>query len=251
MSNNSILKRIKSDRPLIHCIANIVTANDCANVLLAVGASPTMAHHPMEVAEIAAASGALVLNMGAMECYEAMEIAGLAAAKANKPIVLDPVGASGAAYRREKTLELIENVKPNCIRGNLSEISALAKGMTTSMGVDASRDAKADEGMLIELSNKTGAIIIASGATDYIAYKGQVAAITGGSAIMAGITGAGCMSSCLLGAFLSEEISFDSAVSCVSFINECAEKAEMKTKNNNGGTMTFRTHFIDEVSLKP
>jgi len=246
--SNRIFQQIKRDRPLIHCIANVITVNDCANALLAIGASPTMAHHPMEVAEIATVSKALVLNMGAMENLEAMEIAGLAARKAGKPIVLDPVGASGAKFRRDSTIRLIEKVKPACIRGNVSEIRALAQETRTAMGVDASGYDEVDEEMLRDYSSKTGAIIVASGATDYVAYKDEVIAITGGSAILSRITGAGCMASCLTGAFLAEENSIEAVIACISLIDKCAEVSEEKTRDTKGGTMTFRLNFIDELS---
>ena len=95
-----ILEQIRDKRPIIHCITNIVTVNDCANILLAIGASPIMAHHPLEVAEVTRGAGALVCNMGALDDFEAMEEAIRASVECGHPIVIDPVGVSGSTYRR-------------------------------------------------------------------------------------------------------------------------------------------------------
>ena len=96
------LNRIKTLHPVIHCITNTVTMNDCANLALALGASPTMAHHEKEVEEIAAGADALVCNLGATECLDAMFLAGEKAHNLAHPIVLDPVGVAGSSYRRKK-----------------------------------------------------------------------------------------------------------------------------------------------------
>ena len=246
-SIKKIRGEIQQRRPLIHCITNVVTVNDCANVLLAVGASPTMAHHPLEVEEIASHCDALVLNMGAMESYDAMLLAGKAAKKSGIPIVLDPVGASGATYRREQTIELMRQVAPDCIRGNLSEIRALSTGVATSMGVDAAPDEQVDLEQLHFLSEKTGAIIIASGKTDYLVEGKREIAVEGGSPLMSKITGAGCMSSVLLGAFLACSPGLDSAAACIKMISLCAGQAERQTYASDGGTMRFHDLFIDAV----
>ena len=116
---------IKKTRPVIHCITNAVTVNDCANILLAAGASPTMAHHPLEVEEITEGAAALVCNLGAIADFEAMEKAGKKADEMGHAIVLDPVGISGSTYRRMKCQTLIKEIHPTCSRGNYSEIRAL------------------------------------------------------------------------------------------------------------------------------
>ena len=250
-------ERIREKSPLIHYIANIVTVNDCANILLALGARPTMAHHPLEVEEIAAAADALVLNLGATECLEAMERAGRAARRAGVPIVLDPVGASGAAFRREQALHLIEAVKPTLIRGNASELLALAQNRQTRMGVDACENPvqSADEGQellrqLEAYARRTGSIVVASGATDYITDGQRTESITGGSALMKYVTGTGCMSSGLLAAFLAAEPSIAAVSEGIRFLDRCAEKAEARTRELQGGTMTFRQQLIDEIAVQ-
>lgn len=246
---------IQEKRPLVHCITNIVTVNDCANIVLAAGGSPTMAHHPLEVAEVAAGCDSLVCNMGAMESLEAMRVAGKAAKAASHPIILDPVGASGASYRREQTLELIRQLKPAVIRGNLPEIRALALKRKTQIGVDAMGTDLADADTLAiaaasvkEYAQSAHAIVIASGAIDIISDGEQTCTVSNGSPWMARITGAGCMESALLGAFFGTEESFSSAVAACVVMGRCGELARQKTCELCGGTMTFRMHLIDAVS---
>jgi len=177
-----------------------------------------------------------------------MKIAGKAAKEAGIPIVLDPVGAGGANYRREKTLEIMETVHPDCIRGNLSELRALAMNTSTARGVEAEKEIGIDFGMLRSLSQKWNAIIVASGEKDYVVDGETCVAVSGGSSYMPKVTGTGCMSSTLLGASLAVERSIRSVAACLKAISNCAERAERKTKEADGGTMSFRMYFIDELS---
>lgn len=264
--------------PVVQCITNIVTVNDCANALLAVGASPTMAHHPEEMEEFAAVCDALVCNMGATESLEAMMAAGKAdTAGPSRPVVIDPVGCATSAFRRRKCLELIDAVHPACIRGNGAEIRALATDHRTARGVDdlflqektegpadkngqsgaeISEDQPSSDFSLSEetvrcarqLSRMTGAIVIASGETDYVVCGDRVYSVRGGSAWMTRVTGTGCMLSVLLGAFLAVENSALSAAACCGMMNVCAERAQEHTAAEHGGTGTFRVHLIDELS---
>ncbi len=264
--------------PVVQCITNIVTVNDCANALLAVGASPTMAHHPEEMEEFAAVCDALVCNMGATESLEAMMAAGKAdTAGPSRPVVIDPVGCATSAFRRRKCLELIDAVHPACIRGNGAEIRALATDHRTARGVDdlflqekteGPADKNGQSGAEIsegqpssdfslseetvrcarQLSRMTGAIVIASGETDYVVCGDRVYSVRGGSAWMTRVTGTGCMLSVLLGAFLAVENSALSAAACCGMMNVCAERAQEHTAAEHGGTGTFRVHLIDELS---
>ena len=167
-----LYRTMEQKRPIVHCITNAVTVNDCANILLAVGASPTMAHHPMEAGEITQGATSLVCNFGAIADYEAMLLAGRKAHELDHAIVVDPVGVSGSTYRREKCIEFMEAVHPTCIRGNYSEIRALMENCTTITGVDAApEDAHLDEQEAFLMRMKRYAkekqmIVIASGETD-------------------------------------------------------------------------------------
>ena len=250
-----IYEIIQQKRPIIHCITNAVTVNDCANILLAAGASPTMAHHPCEVEEITAGTAALICNFGAISDYEAMKAAGKRAHALGHPIVIDPVGVSGSSYRREKCLELMKIIHPTCIRGNYSEIQALLQNCGTVTGVDAAEDAlaEAEETDLPELmkqyAKENQMILVASGETDLITDGSCVYQCHNGSPMMARITGSGCMSTVMLGAFLSAENSVESAVACCVFTGIAGELAAKETTAQKRGTMTFRNWFIDAVSL--
>ena len=234
-----IYEKIQQKRPIIHCITNAVTVNDCANILLAAGASPTMAHHPCEVEEITAGTAALICNFGAISDYEAMKTAGKRA----------------HSYRREKCLELMKIIHPTCIRGNYSEIQALLQNCGTVTGVDAAEDAlaEAEETDLPELmkqyAKENQMILVASGETDLITDGICGYRCHNGSPMMARITGSGCMSTVMLGAFLSAENSVESAVACCAFTGIAGELAAKEMTVQKRGTMTFRNWFIDAVSL--
>ena len=280
---------IESVRPVVQCITNIVTVNDCANALLAVGASPTMAHHPDEMEEFAAVSEALVCNMGATESLDAMMRAAKAGTKAGaetlvktvaetaaetdaendaehcsvpvekrtagRPIVIDPVGCASSAFRREQCLKLIRQAGPACIRGNAAEIRALATGHDTGRGVD-DREKSSLSGFdgseavqyAVRLARQTGAIVVASGATDYVTDGDRVYTLQGGSRWMSRVTGTGCMLSSLLGAFMAVDRSPMSAAACCAMMNACAEKAAEETAECRGGLGTFHVRLLDALS---
>ena len=239
---------VEKRRPVVQCITNIVTVNDCANALLAIGGSPTMAHHPEEMADFAAVSDALVCNMGATESLDAMMAAGMSS-KNGRPVVIDPVGCASSAFRRGKCLELIKAVQPSCIRGNAAEIKALATDHNTGRGVDDLEAETPDAARsAMDLARKTGAIVVASGETDYIADGIRLYEVKGGTAWMSRVTGTGCMLSSLLGAFLAVENSALSAAACCAMMNTCAEKALAETAGRQGGTGTFHICLMDALS---
>ena len=266
--------RVEKCRPVVQCITNIVTVNDCANALLAIGGSPTMAHHPEEMADFAAVSDALVCNMGATESLDAMMAAGLASRnrkntententekagqavngeksgeRTERPIVIDPVGCASSTFRRGKCLQLIKEVKPSCIRGNPAEIRALATGHDTGRGVDDLEAETPDAARsAMDLARKTGAIVVASGETDYVADGTRLYKVKGGTAWMSRVTGTGCMLSSLLGAFLAVENSALSVAACCAMMNACAEKALEETVRRQGGTGTFHICLMDALS---
>lgn len=271
-------KDIIRNKPIVHCITNIVTVNDCANILLAIGASPTMAHHVKEVAEIQKGCNALVCNLGATENYEAMLEAVIAAKEAKHPVIIDPVGCGGSSYRREFFKKLVKICKPDCIRGNYAEITALARDAATVTGVDDTEKNKLDavdidlklsridevEREAIKLSQMTGAVVIASGEVDIIVKCedsdgnstlekmkkcGQcyLNRVEGGDEMMSRITGSGCMLSSMLGAYMAVENSFESAVRCCEDMKGAGKKAAQLTAACGGGTMTFREKLIDSM----
>ena len=243
-------RKVRSLRPLVQCITNHTTVNDCANLLLAAGASPTIAHHPEEMEEIQQGCSALVCNLGALEDLQAMKLAVKTAAACGHPIVIDPVGCGGSSFRRKSFRELVAAGRPSCIRGNASEIEALAKNSATVTGVDAAASAlEQTRAAAMRLAQELGCMVIASGAVDIITDGKTVFEEPGGDEMMPLITGTGCMESCLLAAYLAAENSLQSAACCMRAMALCGERAAAQTRREGKGTMTFRTHFIDEMYL--
>ena len=166
------LENIRKTSPLIHNITNYVTANDCANILLACGASPTMADDASEVEEITAISNALNINIGTLNAMvEGMFLAGKKANALGRPVVLDPVGAGASRLRTETACRLIDEIRFTVIRGNISEIKTLASGSGTTKGVDAdAADIVTEETLnaavafVKAFAAKTGAVIAVVGA---------------------------------------------------------------------------------------
>lgn len=240
---------VAKNKPQIHCITNYVTVNDCANALLAVGASPIMAHHCEEVSEITASSRALLLNLGATEYYDAMLIACNTAGKHSIPIIMDPCGISASKFRRDFCKKLVSEFKITAIRGNFSEILSLASNEKTSTGLDSqiveSDEVSSVEKSTLRLANECGSIIIASGEVDVASDGISADRIYGGDSMMRNITGAGCMASCILAAFLSIENSLAQASECMKFIGNAASEAARASR----GSGSFRTAFIDSLYL--
>lgn len=251
------IQLIKEKKPIIQCITNIVTVNDCANALLAIGASPTMAHHPEEMAEIQAGCDALVCNLGATECFDAMLEAAKQAKISGHPMVIDPVGCGGSTFRREFFKKLIELCKPACIRGNYSEIMALAKDAATATGVDcvgldvyATEDLRQIEQAASKLSVAVGCVVVATGEIDIIADGDKAEAVYGGDTLLKRITGAGCMASSLMGAYLAVDNSYDSIKACCVRMKKAGEEAARITREAGKGTMTFREKMIDALYVQ-
>jgi hydroxyethylthiazole kinase len=203
--------RVREAAPLVHNITNYVTVNDVANILLAAGASPIMADDPIDAEEITAICGGLVLNIGTLNqaTIPAMLAAGKRANALGHPIVLDPVGAGASTLRTQTALRLLDELNIAVIRGNVSELKALAHGTGDTHGVDASLADAITEQTLPELASfardyarATGAVIAITGAIDLVASDTRAYAIRNGHAWMTRITGSGCMLSALVGAFV-------------------------------------------------
>ena len=174
---DSNLKSIKEKNALTHCITNSVTINDCANAVLAIGGSPFMAEDAEELEEVVAIADVLVINIGKLSKnqIESMNISAQTANKTNTPIILDPVGVGVTELRNKTTMNLIENYNITAIRGNISEIKAIAKltgvlkESNTAKGVDVNIDdiiteenLKANGDLICELAKKLNTVILAS-----------------------------------------------------------------------------------------
>ena len=251
-----LLRRVREQAPLVQCITNFVTVNDCANILLAVGASPTMAQDIREVEESVAGANALVCNMGAIDLVDSMILAGKRANKLGIPVVLDPVAAGGTALRRQLSSKLLDEVHFSSIRGNASEIRALAGQMSRGSGVDVTAwDAITRENLpqsvelISDLARRTHSVIAVSGVIDVVSDATQTVLLHNGCATMARITGSGCMLTTLIGAFCAAapEHPFEATCAAMAVMGICGEIAEEKRLQNKTGNATFRTDLIDAV----
>lgn len=250
------LSLVRERAPLVQCITNFVTVNDCANIILATGGSPSMADDVREAAEAVRGSAALVCNLGAIAAVDAMVSAGKTANELGKPVVLDPVAAGNTALRRQESARLLAGVKFAAIRGNASEIRALARGELTGSGVDVSGEDAVSDATLprtVEtarlLAKQTGAVVAVSGPIDVVTDGEQVALLRNGCATMARITGSGCMLTSMLGAFCGADPAhpFEATCAAIAAMGVAGDVAEERRLQNGTGNATFRTDLIDAV----
>lgn len=257
----SSLRRIRELKPLVHCITNIVTINDCANALLACGASPVMAEDPREAAEMTAVSQALVLNLGTLSDrkLEAMQLAGKRANKVGIPVVLDPVGVGASTFRREAAAILLKEVRVDILRGNLSEVMSVTIGKGRALGVEAGPADVISEENLIQWAEhiqswakRLGAVIAVTGALDVMSDGEQVVVCRNGHPDMRRISGTGCMLSAVMGAHAAVRTGemLEAAVSATCVMGLCGENAWEHSVKSGGiaGTAGMKTLLIDSLS---
>ena len=248
--NTENLKRdlaiLREKSPLVHNITNYVAMNFSANALLAIGASPVMAHAVEEMDDMVAIASALVINIGTLdaEWVRGMLRAGRAAHRMGKPIVLDPVGAGATPYRTATAWEIIRECRPTIIRGNASEIMALVNADITSKGVDSSQSSDDALESAKQLALSTGAVVVISGATDYITDGTRTETITNGSPLMTRVTAMGCTASSMVGAFAGiNPDAFEAALHGMAAMGVCGELAVAKSPVPG----TLLTHFVDAL----
>lgn len=250
MLQATLWSQIRERNPLIHQITNVVTVNDCANITLAVGASPVMADAVEEVEEMVSYSGALTINIGTLNQAHiaAMILAGKAANRLGVPVVLDPVGAGATQFRVATTKRLLQEVKFAVIRGNASEIATLC-GTRSGKGVDASGvDSVSLEQEFQVLAKELGTVLSVSGAVDYVTDGVKEAWISNGTPTLTQVTGTGCMLTAVTGSCLGGGIeAFDAAVLSLVAVGLAGEKAEA-TLQADEGIGTFRMRFFDQIS---
>lgn len=208
-----ILTYIQQEAPLIHCITNPISINDCANILLAIGARPIMAEHPDEVAEITAIAKGLALNLGNITDARmaSMKISAGAAKDKGIPFVLDLVGLSCSRLRQKYAKELLQIAVPDIIKGNISELRTLLGLPTTpGMGVEAGQKEMVTKENALEYARifqkqagEYHTLLLATGPIDLVVSSEEAYIITNGSNALASITGTGCMNNVLAGACLA------------------------------------------------
>jgi hydroxyethylthiazole kinase len=241
------LNALRAAAPLVHNITNYVVMNYSANALLAVGASPVMAHAVEEVEEMAGIAGALVINIGTLSAHwvQAMKLAMKKAADLGKPIVLDPVGAGATSYRNTVLAELLETAPLSLIRGNASEILALAGLGGQTKGVDSTASSMSSLDAAHALSERFGCVVSVSGAIDVIVQKDKVAYVENGHPIMTKVTGMGCSASAIAGAFCAVQNDvFQAAISAAATMGVCGEIAFSKATAPG----SFQIAFLDALA---
>ncbi len=260
MNTNEIMQNVQEVHPLVHNITNYVTVNDCANILLAAGASPIMADDIGEVEEIQTICGALVINIGTLNArtIDAMLAAGRTATTLEHPIILDPVGAGASKLRTDTAKTLLEALKITVIRGNISELKALYVGDNHTKGVDANDIDAITEDNLTEsialamrMARHFNAIVAITGAIDIVADSEVAFVIRNGHASMSRITGTGCMLTSLVGAYVcaNPNKKLHATATAVALMGISGEMAHASCARDGLGSSSMRTRLIDAISM--
>jgi hydroxyethylthiazole kinase len=238
------LNKVREISPLVHNITNYVVMNNTANALLALGASPVMAHAAEEMEDFVKIDSALVINIGTLSEYwiSSMKSAMAAAIREKKPIVFDPVGVGASSFRTETVKALIEIAVPSIIRGNASEIMSMRNEAVKTKGVDSFAASEEAVDSAKQLASELGCVVCVSGETDYITDGKKLYTVKNGSKLMAKVTGMGCTASALTGAFAAVAIDpMDAAFSAMVVMGIAGEIAAEKAE----GPGTLQLHFLD------
>ena len=249
------LEAVRASRPLVQNITNFVSMDIAANALLAIGASPAMVHAVEELDEFGSLVGALVINIGTLSASwtDAMDRAAEGARRRAKPWVLDPVGAGATRFRTDTVLALLKH-RPAVIRGNASEILAIAGAMglaaatARNKGVDSGNTADEAATVAAALARGTGAIVVATGAVDLVTDETRSLRLANGSPVMGQVTAVGCALSAVTGAFCAVVSPFEAAVASAACFGVVGEKAAATSPLPG----SFRVAFVDGLAaLRP
>ena len=253
----NLFANVRAKSPLVHNITNYVTVNDCANIVLACGASPIMADDAAEVEDITSLCAGLNLNIGTLNSrtIPSMLLAGHTANRLGRPVVLDPVGAGASHLRTETALRLLREVKFTVIRGNISEIKTLALGSGKTRGVDADvSDAVSDENLdsavafVKDFAQRSHAIVAVTGAIDLVSDGQRCFVIRNGRPEMGKITGTGCQLSGMMTAFVvaNPDRRLEAAAAAVCAMGLAGETGWSRMAPGDGNS-TYRYYIIDAI----
>ncbi len=241
-----IREKIFRQKPLIHCITNPISINECANTILSVGAKPIMAEHPKEVCEITVSADALMLNIGNITDarMESIILSLKTAKERNIPVLLDIVGVACSNLRREYIQKLLKTGTPDVIKGNYSEIASFGNSEYFSRGVDA--DCSLGMCDIAEISEhlalKYQTVIIATGQTDIITDGKRTTYVKNGTPRLSSVTGTGCMLGALCSAFLTSVNPADAGIFACIYFGICGELA-----NSDLGNGSFMINLMDRI----
>ncbi|MCL4425382.1 MAG: hydroxyethylthiazole kinase [Firmicutes bacterium] len=240
------LRRVRKETPLVHHITNLVVTNVTANVSLAIGASPVMAHAQEEVAQMVRFARALVLNIGTLTpaTVDAMLTAGQEANRLGVPVVLDPVGAGATDLRTKSTERLLSEVKVTVLRGNAGEIATIGGYGGRVRGVDSLEGSRDMAAMVSEMARHFGTVVAATGKTDYISDGQRVATVHNGHLLLTTVTGTGCMVTSVIGAFVG--VGKDPLLATAGALAYYGLAAEIAAREANGPA-SFQVALIDTL----
>ncbi|MDD2466768.1 MAG: hydroxyethylthiazole kinase [Desulfobulbus sp.] len=240
------LKKVRESTPLIHNITNFVVMNYTANVLLAAGASPVMAHADNEVEEMVDHAAALVLNIGTLtdSWVTTMIKAGRRASELGKPIILDPVGAGATQLRTNAVKAILAQTWVSIIRGNASEILSLAGSKAAAKGVDSTNSVSEATEAAAVLARELGTTLAITGPSDLVTDGRRSMRIEGGHALMPYVTGTGCSATALIGAFHAvDKDPVSAAATALAFFGIAGETAGQQA----AGPGSFMIHLLDAL----
>ena len=253
----TMLENVRAKTPLVHNITNYVTVNDVANVLLAAGGSPIMSDDADDVEDIMSICGGLNINIGTLNknTIPSMFLAGKKANELGHIVLLDPVGAGASRLRTDTANRLMQEVRFDAVRGNISEIKTLCTGSGSTKGVDADAvdavtEANLDNGVQLvkTFAAQTGCIIAVTGAIDLVSDGERCWCIRNGRAEMSRITGTGCQLSALMTAFLvaNPDRKLDAAAAAVCMMGLAGEIGWANMQPGDGNS-TYRNRIIDAI----
>ena len=253
----TMLENVRAKSPLVHNITNYVTVNDVANVLLAAGGSPIMSDDADDVEDITSICGGLNINIGTLNknTIPSMFLAGRKANELGHIVLLDPVGAGASRLRTDTANRLMQEVRFDAVRGNISEIKTLCTGSGTTKGVDADAvdavtEANLDDGVALvkAFARQAGCIIAVTGAIDLVSDGERCWCIRNGRPEMSRITGTGCQLSALTTAFLvaNPEHKLEAAAAAVCTMGLAGEIAWANMQPGDGNS-TYRNRIIDAI----
>ena len=242
----NLLSKVRDVNPLVLHYTNEVTINDCANITLALGASPLMSYSYEELEEIIPLASSVVINIGTMNSsyIDLFLKAGKIANKFNKPVVLDPVGAFATKSRALLVEKLINEVKFDVIKGNFSEIKYIGGFDVNGKGVDSFEEDENIDDIIKKVSKKLECVVVATGKVDVITDGEKTIKVYNGSSRLKSITGTGCMSASLIGSYLgASENKLEAASTGILTMSLCGELAG----KDNIGIGSFKVSLMDNI----
>jgi hydroxyethylthiazole kinase len=252
VSPGTTLRTLRERKPLVHQITNYVVMNETANVTLAVGALPVMAHAREEVEEMVALASALVLNIGTLSPHwvDAMLAAGKAANERGVPVVLDPVGAGATSYRTNTARQILDEVKVSVLRGNLGEVATLVGVEAEVRGVESIETGGDPAELARAAARNLGVVASVTGRVDHVSDGENLLSVANGHELLTTVTGTGCMSSAITGCFVAvkRDVSLEAAAEALAAFGVAAENAARDAQ----GPGSFHVALYDALAaLEP